>query len=190
MLYDTLKGKRIAILATDGVERIELTDPRRALESQGAQTDLIAPKRGRIKTWEGPADQWGGSLDVDLSVADARAGDYHALLLPGGIMNQDLLRQDPGAVALVRAIVGAGKKVAAICHGLWLLIEVDAVRGRRVTSWPSLRTDLVNAGAWCVDDDVVVDGGLVTSRGPDDLPAFCARMVEAFASQPKPALVA
>lgn len=178
MSTNVLEGKRIAILATDGVERIELTGARRALESQGAATDLIAPKMGRIKTWE--ADQWGGSLDVDLSLDVANAHDYDALVLPGGLINPDHLRQIPGAVAFVKAIIAAGKKVAAICHGVGLLIEADAVRGRRVTSSPSLRTDLTNAGASWEDRDVVTDRGLVTSRTTDDLPAFNARIIEEF----------
>ena len=181
MQYDNrLEGRRIAILATDGVERIELTEPRRALESQGAATDLIAPKRGRIKTWE--SDQWGGSMDVDLALDDAKAGDYDALLLPGGPLNPDSLRQEPLAVEFVRRFVAAGKPVAAICHGAWLLVEADGVRGRRVTSWPSLRTDLTNAGASWEDREVVADRGLITSRAPEDLPAFNAKMIEEFAN--------
>lgn len=174
-----LGGKRVAILVTDGFEQVELTEPRKALEDAGAQTALVSPAEGRVKGWQHRA--WGDELPVDVPVQHARAEDYDALLLPGGVMNPDRLRVDPSAVAFVRSFVEAGKPIAAICHGPWTLIEAGAVRGRRMTSWPSLRTDLTNAGADWVDEEVVVDEGLVTSRQPADLPAFNAKMIQAFA---------
>lgn len=175
----TLDGKRVAILVTDGFEQVELTEPRRALEEAGAETSVVSPKDGRVKGWD--HTDWGDELSVDLPVARARADDFDALLLPGGVMNPDHLRQDEDAVRFVRSFFEAGKPVASICHGPWLLVEADVVRGRTVTSWPSLRTDLRNAGAEWVDREVVVDQGLVTSRNPDDIPAFNAKMVEEFA---------
>ena len=174
-----LNGKRVAILATDGVEQVELTEPRKALDEAGARTTLISPKRDKIKGWQ--HDHWGDELKVDLPLDEARAEDYDALLLPGGVMNPDRLRMDRKAVEFVRSIFNAGKPVAAICHGPWLLAEADVVRNRTVTSWPSLQTDLRNAGADWVDREVATDEGLVTSRKPDDIPAFNAKMLEEFA---------
>jgi protease I len=179
MATTRLTGKRIAILATDGVERVELTEPRTALDAAGATTRLVSPKSGRIKAWQ--HDHWGDELQVDVPLAQARADDYDALMLPGGVMNPDQLRQNEKAVQFVRSFFQAGKPVAAICHAPWMLIEADVVRGRTVTSWPSLRTDLRNAGADWVDREVVTDEGLVTSRKPDDIPAFSAKMIEEFA---------
>jgi protease I len=173
-----LRGKRVAVLATNGVEYVELTEPQHALEDAGAYCDVVAPHHGKIRTWE--KDHWGQLLPVDVSLFRATADDYDALLLPGGVMNPDELRLDRRAVALVRAFVAAGKPVAAICHGPWLLVEADVVRGRILTSWPSLKTDLVNAGAEWQDREVVVDRGLVTSRKPADLPAFIGRTIEEF----------
>ena len=174
-----LSGKRVAILATDGVEQVELTEPRKALDEAGAKTTLISPKRGKIKAWQ--HDHWGDELTVDLPLDQARAGDFDALLLPGGVMNPDHLRMEPRAVDFVKQIVTAGKPVAAICHGPWLLVEADVVRNRSVTSWPSLQTDLRNAGADWTDREVVTDMGMVTSRKPDDIPAFNRKMIEEFA---------
>ena len=176
---ERLNGKRIAILATEGVEQSELEQPREALEQAGAETDLISPKAGAINAWDD--DDFGDSFEVDVSLEQARAEDYDGLLLPGGVMNPDKLRMEPKAVEFVRAFFAAGKPVAAICHGPQLLIEADLVRGRRVTSYSSIKKDLMNAGANWIDEEVVVDNGLVTSRKPDDIPAFNAKMIEEFA---------
>ena len=176
MATTKLDGKRVAILATDGVEQVELTEPRKALEEAGARPELISPKKGKIKAWQ--HDRWGDDLKVDVALGDASADDYDALLLPGGVLNPDELRTNEKAVAFVRSFFTAGKPVAAICHGPWLLVEADVVRGRTVTSWPSIRTDLRNAGADWIDREVVVDEGLVTSRKPDDIPAFNRKMIE------------
>jgi deglycase len=179
MMPHDLSGRIIAILATDGFEQSELTEPKRALEQAGAMVHVIAPQSGRIRGWQ--HTDWGDEVPVDLTLEQARPGDYHALVLPGGQMNPDKLRIEPKAVAFARAFFEAGKPVGAICHGPWLLVEADVVRGRTVTSWPSIRTDLKNAGANWVDREVVVDQGLVTSRKPDDLPAFNAKIIEEFA---------
>src|SRR5689334_21317002 len=179
MASNNLSGKRVAILATDGVEQVELTEPRRALDQAGAKTVVVSPKSGKIKAWQ--HDHWGDEVPVDLGLDQARADDFDALLLPGGVMNPDHLRQDKRAVELVRRFYVSGKPVAAICHGPWLLVEADVVRGRSLTSWPSLQTDLRNAGADWTDKEVVTDEGLVTSRKPDDIPAFNAKMIEEFA---------
>ncbi len=175
----SLNNKRVAILATNGFEESELREPREALLSAGAFVDLISPEAGAIKGWKD--GNWSDTEQVDRTVADAKAEDYDALLLPGGVMNPDKLRMDPDAVAFVRAFFDQHKPVAAICHGTWLLAEADVVHGRKLTSYPSLRTDLINAGAEWVDQEVVVDNGLVTSRSPKDLPAFIAKMVEEIA---------
>ena len=175
-MANKLNGKRVAILATDGVEQVELTEPRKALEEAGARPELVSPKKGKIKAWQ--HDHWGDELKVDRQLDDVRAEDYDALLLPGGVLNPDELRTNETAVEFVRSFFHAGKPVAAICHGPWLLVEADVIRGRTVTSWPSIRTDLRNAGAEWVDREVVVDQGLVTSRKPDDIPAFNRKMIE------------
>lgn len=175
-----LSGKRIAILAADGVERVELVEPRRAVEAAGAQVDLLSLKPGHIQSVEGdihPLDE----LPVDRPVGEARADEYDGLLLPGGAVNPDHLRQDEAAVRFVGDAVRAGIPVAAICHGPWTLVEADVVRGRRLTSYPSIQTDIRNAGGEWTDSEVVVDHGLVTSRSPGDLEACCARAVEEFA---------
>ena len=175
----TLINKRIAILATDGVEQIELLEPQKALNEAGAKTDVISPKAGKIKGWN--HTDWGQEISVDQPLKSADPADYDALMLPGGAMNPDRLRTDPAAVQFVRAFFEARKPVAAICHAPWLLVEANVVRGRRLTSWPSLKTDIKNAGGEWVDEEVVTDHGLVTSRKPDDLPAFIRKMVEEFA---------
>ena len=179
MARTDLKGKRVAILATDGVEQVELTAPRKALDDAGATTVLVSPNQEKIKGWH--HDHWGDELDVDLPLEGARAGDFDALMLPGGVMNPDRLRLDERAVRFVREFALAGKPIAAICHGPWLLIEANVVRNRTVTSWPSLKTDIRNAGGDWVDRAVVTDMGLVTSRMPEDIPAFNPKMIEEFA---------
>jgi protease I len=178
MANTKLNGKRVAILATDGVEQVELTEPRKALDEAGATTTLVSPKSGKIKGWQ--HDHWGDELTVDLELGSANAGDFDALLLPGGVMNPDHLRQDKQAVAFVKEFYQSGKPIAAICHGPWLLVEADVVRHRTVTSWPSLHTDIRNAGGDWVDREVATDMGLVTSRKPDDIPAFNKKMIEEF----------
>lgn len=174
-----LNGRKVAILVTDGFEQVEMTDPRRALDAAGAETTLIAPSGDTVRGWD--RTDWGEEFQVDLALQDARPEEYDALLLPGGVMNPDKLRMNDHAVRFARSFFEARKPVAAICHGPWLLVEADVVRGRRVTSYPSLRTDLRNAGAEWVDEEVVVDSGLVTSRNPDDLPAFSKKLVEEVA---------
>lgn len=171
-----LNGKKVAILVEDGFEQIELTSPKQALEEAGAKTQIISPKRGKVKGWE--HTKWGQEFPVDVEIAQANANDYDALLLPGGVMNPDKLRTNKQAVQFVRSFFDQGKPVAAICHGPWTLIEAGVVKGRKMTSYPSIQTDLKNAGANWVDQEVVVDKGLVTSRNPDDLPAFNRKLVE------------
>ena len=176
-----LIGRRVAILAADGVERVELERPRAALTSAGAATDLLSLEGGTISARDHDLEP-AGDFPVDSLVADASVTDYDALVLPGGTVNPDKLRADRGAVDFVRAFVESGKPVAAICHGPWTLVEAGVVNGRTVTSYPSIRTDLANAGAVVVDQEVAVDGNLITSRNPDDLPAFCAAIVDALRS--------
>jgi deglycase len=175
-----LQGRRVAILATDGVEQVELEVPRRALEDAGAITHLIAPAEGSIQAMN--HDEKGARIPVDHVLADARPSAYDALLLPGGVANPDHLRMDQRAVQFVREFMLAEKPVAAICHAPWLLVEANAVAGRTLTSWPSLQTDIRNAGGEWVDEAVRVDDQLITSRKPDDLPQFCAAIVKEFAS--------
>jgi protease I len=174
-----LEGRRIAVLAADMFEEVELAEPWRALEEAGAKVELIALEPGEIQGFN-HFDK-AGSWKVDRTVEEVSADDYDALLLPGGVGNPDILRTDENAVRFVRAFFEQGKPVAAICHGPWTLVEAGVVRGRTLTSWPSLRTDIRNAGGEWVDEEVHVDNGLVTSRKPDDLPAFCAKMIEEFA---------
>ena len=178
MADETLKGLKVAILATDGFEQVELTEPRKALDQAGAETRVVSPKAGRIRGWK--FTDWGDEVRVDTPLDQAKPEDFDALLLPGGVMSPDSLRMEPKAVAFAKAFFDAGKPVAAICHGPWTVIEAGAARGRQMTSWPSLKTDLRNAGANWVDKEVVVDQKLVTSRKPDDLPAFNREMIQLF----------
>jgi len=180
MAQDTLKGRKIAILVTDGFEWVELVEPRQALDEAGAKTSVVSPKDGRVRGWN--HKEWGQEVAVDLTLDEARPEDFDALQLPGGVINPDSLRMQPKAIAFVKDFFDAGKPVAAICHGPWTVIEAGAARGRRVTSWPSLKTDLANAGADWVDQEVVVDRGLVTSRNPGDIPAFNREMIKLFSS--------
>jgi protease I len=173
-----LTGKRIAILCTEGVEQSELVEPRAALDEAGALTEVVSPK-DKFRTWK--MSDWGFEYPADRGLDTANPADFDALVLPGGTMNPDKLRLEPKAAEFVRGFVENGKPVAAICHGPWMLVETGAVRGRTLTSWPSLRTDIRNAGGTWVDQEVVVDNGLVTSRKPDDLPGFNRKMIEEFA---------
>jgi len=175
-----LKGKRIAFLvAQEGVEEVELTGPWKAVEDAGGEPVLIAPQKGEVQTFN-HLDK-SATYDVDVTLADARPEDYDGVVLPGGVANPDQLRTEPDAISFLRQHFSAGKPAGVICHGPWTLVEADLVRGRRLTSWPSLQTDIRNAGGEWVDEQVVVDQGLVSSRKPDDLPAFNAKIVEEFA---------
>jgi len=176
-----LEGHTVAILATDGVEQVELTQPRLAVENAGARTVLVSLRPGTIQAMNHDVEK-ADTFEIDRVVADVSADDFDALVLPGGTTNPDHLRMDQGAVGFVRDMVTAGKPVGVICHGPWTLVEADVVRGRTMTSYPSVRTDLRNAGANVVDREVVTDQGIVSSRNPDDLPAFCAAIVDEFAS--------
>jgi len=178
-MVDTLNGKRVAILVAKGFEQVEMTRPREALDKAGAYTDLVSPEDGTVQGVE--KDKPGDDFEVDVALSEAAPESYDALLLPGGVASPDKLRIDPQAVKFVKAFVDAGKPIAAICHGPWTLIEAGAVAGRTMTSWPSLRTDLRNAGADWIDQEVVTDRGVVTSRKPDDIPAFNRKMIEEFA---------
>lgn len=177
-MADRLQGKRIAILATTGVEKEELTSPHDAVIAEGAEVDLVSLEEGQFQSHDHlePSDEF----TADRAVGDASAEDYDGLILPGGVANPDFLRADEDAVAFVRAFARAGKPIAAICHGPWMLVEADLVRGRKVTSYPSIKTDVENAGGEWVDEEVAVDDGIVTSRRPDDLEAFNAKAIEEF----------
>lgn len=177
-----LNQMRVAILATDGFEQSELLEPLRALRDVGARVDVVSIEKGAIRGWK--EKDWGDSVPVDLTLNEAHPDDYQALVLPGGVMNPDTLRINTDAVRFVTAFTTSGKPIAAICHGPQILIETGILRGRTVTSWPSLCTDLMNAGAHWVDEPVVTDMGLVTSRKPADLPMFCKKMIEEFAEGP------
>jgi protease I len=175
---DNLKGLKVAILITDGFEEVEMVEPRKALDKAGAKTTVVSPMKDKVRSWK--TTDWGTTFPVDMSLEKAKAEDFNALLLPGGVLNPDKLRMEPKAVAFVKAFFDAGKPVAAICHGPWTIAEAGAAHGRHMTSWPSLKTDLKNAGAQWVDQEAVVDGNLVTSRKPDDLPAFNKAMINLF----------
>ena len=175
-MSNDIKGKKVAILVTDGFEQVEMTDPRKALEDAGAETHVVAPKDGKVKGWN--HTDWGDEFDVDATLDAARASEYDALVLPGGVLSPDKLRMNEKAVSFVRAFFEDHKPVAAICHGPWTLIDAGVVEGRTVTSYPSIKQDLINAGANWVDEEVVVDNGLVTSRKPDDIPAFNRKVIE------------
>jgi protease I len=175
---ENLQGLKVAILVTHGFEQVELVEPRKALDQAGAETSIVSPQGGRVRGWN--FTNWGDEFPVDVALDRAQPHDFDALLLPGGVMNPDTLRMQEEAVAFVKAFFDAGKPVAAICHGPWTVIEAGAARGRRIASWPSLKTDLRNAGAEWVDQEVVVDSNLVTSRKPDDIPAFNREMAALF----------
>jgi protease I len=180
---NTLQGKTVAILATDGFEQSELINPKQALEEAGARTQVVSPTENSltektIRGWD--KKDWGEEVKVDVALRSADPSQYDALLLPGGVMNPDHLRMDPDAVKFVKNFIDQGKPVAAICHGSWMLVETGAVRGRTVTSWPSLKTDIRNAGGTWEDKEVVVSNGVVTSRKPDDIPAFNREMISLF----------
>jgi len=174
-----LSGKRVAILVEDGFEQVELTSPKQALEQAGAKAEIVSPKHDKVKGWD--HTNWGQEFPVDVPLEQANPNNYDALLLPGGVMNPDKLRMNQQAVQFVRNFFEQGKPVASICHGPWMLVEADVVRGRKLTSYPSIKTDVKNAGGNWVDQEVVVDQGLVTSRSPKDLPAFNQKLVEEVA---------
>jgi protease I len=180
MALDTLKRLKVAILVTDGFEKVELTRPRDALDEAGAVTLIVSPKSSSVRSWN--FANWDEEMPVDVTLDAAKPQDFDALHLPGGVINPDALRIQPKAVAFVKTFFDTGKPVASICHGPWMVVETGAARGRRATSWPSLKTDLRNAGADWVDEEVVVDRGLVTSRCPDDIPAFNREMIKLFSS--------
>ena len=175
---ENLKGVKVAILVTDGFEQVELTEPPKALDDAGADTSIISPKRDVVRGWN--FTDWGDNFAVDVPLDQARPEDFDALLLPGGVINPDRLRTEPKAVEFVKSFFSADKPVAAICHGPWTVIEAQAARGKRIAAWPSLKTDLTNAGAQWIDQEVVVDGKLVSSRRPDDIPAFNREMINVF----------
>src|SRR3954464_4756615 len=180
-MASNLNGRKTGILATDGFEQVELTEPRKALDEAGATTVVISPKSGEIKGWK--FKEWGDTVRVDKILENANPNDYDALVLPGGVINPDHLRTEPMAVNFVRQFISTGGTVAAICHGPWTLVEAGAVRGKKVTSWPSLKADLKNAGASWVDQEVVTDGQFIFSRKPDDIPAFSKAIIEAVSGE-------
>jgi protease I len=178
-MAEQLNGKRVAALVAHGFEQVELTEPKKALEQAGARVEVVSPDGGEVRGWN--HTEWGDRVKVDRTLNEAKADDYDALLLPGGVMNPDRLRLNPKAVEFAKQFATSGKPIAVICHGPWTLVEAGVVRGVRMTSWPSVKTDLINAGANWVDEDVVVDRGIVSSRKPDDIPAFNRKMIEEFA---------
>jgi protease I len=180
-----LRGFKVAILVENGFEQIELTEPRKALDAAGADTRVVSPQSGKVRGWN--HTDWGEELPVDVPLAQAKPDDFDALLLPGGVLNPDKLRMNPDAVRFAKSFLDNNKPVAAICHGPWTIIEAGHARGRQIASWPSLKTDLRNAGADWIDDEAVIDGNLVTARKPDDIPAFNRSMIDVFAMA-KPAL--
>lgn len=183
-MSDKLSNKKVAVMVTNGFEESEFTKPVEALKDAGATVEVVSIKSGKVKAWSGK--DWSEEYEVDKTIDDVKAADYDALVLPGGVMNPDTLRMNAAAVQFASDFMATGKPVAAICHGPWTLVETGKLKGKRVTSWPSLKTDLTNAGAQWVDEEVVVDQGLVTSRKPDDLKAFCKKMVEEIAEGKHP----
>jgi protease I len=181
LMETNLNGKRVAILVADGFEQVELTGPQEALEEAGADTQIISPAGKKVRGWEGEDMDWGNKFKVDVPLEEASARNYDALLLPGGVMNPDKLRLEPKAIEFIREFFNSGKPIGAICHGPWTLIDAGVVKGKRLTSYPSIKNDLINAGAQWVDEEVVVDNGLVTSRKPSDIPAFSRKLVEEIA---------
>jgi protease I len=179
VMNKSLEGKKVAILVADGFEQSEMTGPWEALEEAGADVDIISPARGEVKGWL--HDKWGKSFPVDVPLSEAKPERYDAVVLPGGVMNPDKLRRDETALKFVRSFFDAGKPVGAICHGPWTLIDAGIVKGRRMTSYHTIQSDLKNAGAQWIDKEVVTDNGLVTSRKPDDIPAFCDKLIEEIA---------
>ena len=175
-MNEKVQGKKVAILATDGFEESELIETKRMLEDAGLQTIVVSPQAGKIKAWK--HTEWGQEVQVDQTLEQSEASDFDALMIPGGVMNPDKLRMEPKAVEFVRAMFESGKPIGAICHGPWLLVEADALRGRKATSYSAIRTDLINAGANWLDQEVVTDQGIVTSRKPDDIPAFSKKLIE------------
>jgi protease I len=180
LMSQELKGRKIAILVDNGFEQVELTQPREALDGAGATTKIVSPQKSHVRGWK--SKEWGDSLPVDVTLEGAQERDFDALLLPGGVINPDSLRMQPKAVAFVKSFFDAGKPVGAICHGPWTVIEAGVARGRKVASWPSLKTDLRNAGAEWVDEEVVIDGNLVSSRNPKDIPAFNRALISHIAA--------
>jgi protease I len=183
-MNQNLQGKTVALLVDTGFEQIEMSDPRQALMDAGAQTQLVSPQAGTVKAWQ--HTEWGDTFDVDVPLEKADPSQYDALMLPGGVINSDNLRTNPQVLEFVQAFFTTGKPVATICHAPWALIDAGVIGGRRITSYPSLKTDLRNAGAEWIDQEVVADRGLVSSRKPDDLPAFNAAMIEMFSGQREP----
>ena len=181
-MAEKLEGKKVAFVVCDGFEQVELTGPKEGLEKMGAKCEIVSPKEGKVKGWKHV--EWADEFPVDVPLAQAKPDDYDALVLPGGQMNPDKLRGMPEVQAFVRGFVEAGKPVAAICHGPWILIDAGLVEGLRMTSWPSVKTDLQNAGADWVDEEVVVDDGIITSRKPDDVPAFTNKIAEELCEPP------
>ena len=180
-MSESLQGRKIAILATDGFEQSELAEPRKTLDQAGAKTVVISPKTGEIRGWN--KTDWGDKVKVDRTLSDAKVNDYDALVLPGGVMNPDHLRMNPEAMKFVKEFVATERPIAAICHGPWTLIEAAAVKGQTFTSWPSLKTDLENAGATWVDQEVVTSGQFISSRKPDDIPAFSKTLIETLEAE-------
>ena len=182
-----ITGMKVAILIEDGFEQVEMLEPRKALDQAGAETSVVSPRNEHVRAWN--FTEWGDTFPVDVALDRARPDDFDALLLPGGVINPDKLRMQPKAVAFAKAFFDAGKPVAAICHGPWTVIETGAARGRKIASWPSLKTDLRNAGAEWMDQEAVVDGNLVSSRKPDDIPAFNRAMIDVFSRSRVPSAI-
>jgi len=182
-----ITGMKVAILIEDGFEQVEMLEPRKALDQAGAETSVVSPRNEHVRAWN--FTEWGDTFPVDVALDRARPDDFDALLLPGGVINPDKLRMQPKAVAFARAFFDAGKPVAAICHGPWTVIETGSARGRKIASWPSLKTDLRNAGAEWMDQEAVVDGNLVSSRKPDDIPAFNRAMIDVFSRSRVPSAI-